>query len=98
VIEDAAGRWRVRAAMDAVVAQAYGLERAQYERILSGFSHKSFPAAAALCVAAFDELAVQGLVAFCRDRDPYHDVPAVSAIARPVIDLTADELGIAEIA
>ena len=95
---DAGERWRLRAAMDAVVAQAYGLERAQYERILSGFSHKSFPAAAALCVAAFDELAVRGLAAFCRDRDPYHDVPVVATIARPVIDLTADELGVSEIA
>ena len=49
-------RWRVRASMDAVIAHAYSLDRAQYERVLAGFSHKSFGAAPALCLAAFDEL------------------------------------------
>ena len=42
VIAAEADRWRLRAAMDAVVAHAYRLNHAQYERILAGFSHKSF--------------------------------------------------------
>ena len=36
-------RWIVRAAMDAVVAQAYGLNRQQYQHILASFSHRSYP-------------------------------------------------------
>jgi hypothetical protein len=46
-------RWQLRAAIDAVVAQCYGLNRAQYERILGSFSHKSFPDAPVLCLDAF---------------------------------------------
>ena len=49
-----AARWDVRAAADAVVARAYGLNRDQYRHILAGFSHRSFPEAPALCLAAFD--------------------------------------------
>ena len=60
VIAAEADRWRLRAAMDAVIAHAYGLDRAQYERVLASFSHKSFRAAPALCLAAFDELAAHG--------------------------------------
>ena len=73
--------------MDAVIAHAYRLGRAQYERILTSFSHKSFPAAPAFCLAAFGELADQGLTQFCRDHDPYCDIPLVTALAEPVIDL-----------
>ncbi len=35
-------RWRVRAAIDAVVADAYGLSRDQYAHVLSTFSHSSY--------------------------------------------------------
>ncbi len=87
VIAAEADRWRLRAAMDAVIAHAYGLDRAQYERVLASFSHKSFPAAPALCLAAFDELATRGLTQFCRDRDPYCDIPLVTKLAKPVIHL-----------
>ncbi len=87
VIGDAADRWRLRAAMDAVVAHAYRLSHAQYERILAGFSHKSFREAPALCLAAFDELACKGLTQFCRDHDPYCDIPLVTSQAPPVIRL-----------
>ncbi len=73
--------------MDAVIAHAYGLDRAQYERVLASFSHKSFPAAPALCLAAFDELGRVGLTQFCRDRDPYFDIPLVTKLAKPVIHL-----------
>ena len=58
---------------------AYGLDRAQYERVLASFSHKSFPAAPVLCLAAFDELGRVGLTQFCRDRDPYYDIPLVTS-------------------
>ncbi|MEJ0015138.1 MAG: hypothetical protein WDN25_00980 [Acetobacteraceae bacterium] len=64
-------RWRLRAAMDAVVADAYGLERDHYARILGSFSHKSFPAAAGLCLAAFDDLRRTGRDMFCANNDPY---------------------------
>ena len=36
-------RWQLRAAMDAVVAQAYGLTRADYAHVLASFAHKHFP-------------------------------------------------------
>ena len=52
------------------------------QRILASFSHKSFPAAPALCLAAFDELAGNGLAPFCRDHDPYFDIPLVTSLAR----------------
>ena len=42
------------AAIDAIVARAYGLNRAQYEHLLGEFSHKSYPQAPASCLAAFD--------------------------------------------
>ena len=80
-------RWRVRASMDAVVAHAYSLNRTQYERILASFSHKSFPAAPALCLAAFDELVGNGLAQFCRDHDPYFDIALVTSQAQRVLHL-----------
>ncbi|HTI79451.1 MAG TPA: hypothetical protein VL614_03265 [Acetobacteraceae bacterium] len=86
VIGDLAARWALRAAMDAVVAHGYGLDRSQFERILDGFNHKSYPTAPALCVAAFDEVASQGQHAFCCSHDPYADIPLVTANALPVIN------------
>ncbi|CDH44782.1 Eco57I restriction-modification methylase domain-containing protein [Candidatus Contendibacter odensensis] len=80
-------RWIVRAAMDAVVAQAYGLNREQYQHILASFSHRSYPAAPARCLNAFDELQQNGLTAFTRQRDPYWDIPLNEALPQPVINL-----------
>ena len=80
-------RWAVRAAIDAVVAQAYGLTRDQYAHVLSTFSHKSYPNALHLCLAAFDELTAIGLDAFTRKHDPYHDIPLNESLPKPVIDL-----------
>jgi hypothetical protein len=80
-------RWAVRAAIDAVVAQAYGLDRAQYAHVLSTFSHKSYPQAPALCLARFDELAEIGLEAFTKKWDPYWDVPLNEALPEAVIEL-----------
>lgn len=80
-------RWDVRSAIDAVVADAYGLSRQQYEHVLSTFSHKSYPKAPALCLAKFDELKKLGLDKFTRKYDPYHDIPLVETLPQPVIDL-----------
>ncbi|MBS0638757.1 MAG: N-6 DNA methylase [Proteobacteria bacterium] len=46
----------LRANVDAVIAQAYGLNRAAFAHLLSGFSHRSRPDAPAQCLAAFDAL------------------------------------------
>jgi hypothetical protein len=86
-IPSATDRWDLRAMMDAVVAHAYGLDRARYQHVLSGFSHKSYPSAPELCLAAFDDLTARGLAAFCRKRDPYRDIPLAKAIAQPAIEL-----------
>ena len=81
MIADEMDRWRLRAAMDAVVALAYGLGHGQYERILASFSHKSVPAAYGLCLAAFDELMLEGEAAFCVNHDPFFSVPLVRVAA-----------------
>jgi hypothetical protein len=82
-----AARWAVRAAVDAVVAAAYGLTREQYAHVLTTFSHTSFREAPRLCLAAFDELQRDGLEAFTRRHDPYYDIPLNEALPQPVIEL-----------
>jgi len=82
-------RWQVRAAIDAVVAQAYGLSREQYAHVLASFSHKSYLNAPTLCLQKFDELAAIGLDAFTKRYDPYWDVPLVETLPKPVIELPA---------
>jgi len=86
-LEGDAARWAVRASVDAVVAAAYGLTREQYAHVISTFSHASFREAPRLCLAAFDELQRDGLEAFTRRHDPYHDIPLNENLPRPVIDL-----------
>jgi hypothetical protein len=80
-------RWAVRAAIDAVVADAYGLSRDQYAHVLSTFSHASYPKAPELCLARFDELKKLGLEKFTRNYDPYWDIPLNENLPQPVIDL-----------
>ena len=80
-------RWDVRAAIDAVVADAYGLNRDQYTHVLSTFSHKSYRQAPAMCLAKFDELNRVGLDAFTKWYDPYWDIPLNESLPRPVIEL-----------
>ena len=87
VLESENDRWDVRAAIDAVVADAYGLSREQYEHVLSTFSHKSYPKAPAMCMEKFDELKQIGLEEFARKYDPYWDIPLVETLPKPVIDL-----------
>jgi hypothetical protein len=86
-------RWELRAAIDAVVADAYGLNREQYAHVLSTFSHKSYPQAPALCLTRFDELQQLGLDAFTKKYDPYWDIPLNESLPKPVIELPipADE-------
>jgi hypothetical protein len=77
-------RW---AAIDAVVAHAYGLPRDQYAHVLSTFSHSSYKDAPRQCLAAFDELQSLGLEAFTKTHDPYWDIPLNENLPQPVIDL-----------
>jgi len=85
-------RWQIRAAIDAVVADAYGLNREQYAHILSTFSHKSYPKAPQLCLACFDELKNIGLEAFTQKYDPYWDIPPNENLPKPVIELPTPEV------
>ena len=87
MLADDDDRWAVRAAIDAVVADAYGLSRDQYEHVLSTFSHASYKKAPELCLARFDELKKIGLEAFTKKHDPYWDIPLNENLPQPVIDL-----------
>ncbi|MEI7892361.1 MAG: hypothetical protein WCI05_04690 [Myxococcales bacterium] len=93
VLEGDEARWSVRAAIDAVVAEAYGLDRGQYRHVLSSFSHRSYPRGPELCVAAFDELQELGVEAFVKMRDPYWDIPLVATLPKAVIELPGGEVG-----
>lgn len=84
VLAGAPARWALRSIIDAVVAQAYGLKRDQYAHVLAAFSHKSYPRAAGLCLAAFDELTQLGLEEFLRRHDPYWDIPLNQRLPVPV--------------
>lgn len=81
-------RWNVRAAIDAVVAQAYGLDRDQYEHVLRSFDRASgVNPYTGICLEKWDELHTIGLEAFTKKYDPYHDIPLVETLPEPVIDL-----------
>jgi hypothetical protein len=86
VLPDEDARWTVRAAIDALVADAYGLTRDQYRHVLSRFSHASQPDAPERCLAAFDELKSLGADAFAKKNDPYWDIPLNEQLPKPVID------------
>jgi hypothetical protein len=66
----------LRPRIDAIVANAYGLTRDQYDHVLRGFSHRSHLDAPARCLAAFDELTMLGEIRFCRQYDPLAVVSA----------------------
>ncbi len=91
VLDGDDARWSVRAAIDAVVANAYGLTREQYQHVLSSFNHKSYPKAPELCLAAIGELKRLGVEAFCKKHDPYWDIPLNEKLPEPVIDLPVPE-------
>ena len=88
-------RWQVRAVIDAVVANAYCLSRSQFEHILSTFSHASYPKAPYLCLDTFDSLQEIGIEAFCKQHDPYWDIPLNENLPIPTTDLPS--LGMAGI-
>ncbi|MFO0137648.1 MAG: hypothetical protein ACK535_06450, partial [Cyanobacteriota bacterium] len=77
----------IRCAVDALVADAYGLSRHQYEHLLSSFSHSSYPKAPFLCLDAFDEIHESGIDFFAKKYDPYWDIPLNDNLPQPVIDL-----------
>jgi hypothetical protein len=87
ILQGGEERWAVRAAIDAVVADAYGLSRDQYAHVLSTFKHTSYPKAPELCLAMYDELMALGLDAFTKKHDPYWDIPLNESLPQPVIDL-----------
>jgi hypothetical protein len=87
VLDGNGHRWAVWGAIDAVVADAYGLDRSKYGEVLSSFSHKSYPNAPEACLTAFDELKVIGLDSFTMKYDPYSDIPFCDDLPEPVIDL-----------
>jgi len=82
-------RWALRAALDAVVAHAYGLHRRQYEHLLSCFSHRTYASAPERCLAAFDALRAAGEEAYCGSADPYSGISSCGDLPEPMIWLTA---------
>jgi hypothetical protein len=87
-------RWGLRSAVDAVVAGAYGLSRDDYSVLLDGFSHKGYPAARTLCLAAFDELEGVGLDTFVKRYDPYWDIPLITTLPKPAINLSGPDVAV----
>ncbi|MEA5415983.1 Eco57I restriction-modification methylase domain-containing protein [Synechococcus sp. BA-132 BA5] len=86
VIDQEEARWSLRAAMDAVVADAYGLSRSDYEFLLATFNHRSYPLAPYACLEFYDELKCIGQAAFSRKYDPYWDVSLNQKPPEPLID------------
>jgi hypothetical protein len=89
-------RGQVRAAIDALVAEAYGLTRREYEHVLSTFSHKSYREAPMLCLEKFDELESLGLEHFTRKCDPYWDISLNKNLPQPAIDIPSDSAAVQE--
>lgn len=87
VLKDDEARWTVRAAIDAVVADAYSLDSEQYTHVLASFNHRSYPKAFELCLAKLDELKTIGFEEFSKKYDPYWDIPLNNNVAKPMIDL-----------
>jgi hypothetical protein len=73
----------LRAQIDAVVADAYGLDKPGYEQVLHGFSHRSDPTASSRCMAAFAAVRAGGVDAYCRRHDPYQRLGLVTTKAEP---------------
>jgi hypothetical protein len=79
-VPGASERQALRAAIDAVVADAYGLAHPEYQRILDSFNNRQ---AAAASLRAFEELTQNGIAAFMRGNDPYFGISPPSAVAMP---------------
>ena len=76
-----AERLHARAALDAVVAHAWGFPRDGYAVVLEVGRAPS--ALAACCLAAYDDLADGGLEAFARTQDPLDGIPLVTSLPSP---------------
>ncbi len=88
VLETEEKRWAVRSAIDAVVAEAYGLDRDQYEHILKSFDRASGSNPyTGICLEKFDELKQIGVDAYTKKYDPYHDIPLNENLPKPIIEL-----------
>ena len=88
VLETEEERWNVRSAIDAVVADAYGLNREQYEHILKSFDRASGPNPyTVICLEKYDELKKIGLEKYARKYDPYWDIPLNEELPSPVIEI-----------
>jgi hypothetical protein len=87
VLPDERQRWDLRAAMDAQLARAYGLDRGLYQYILSGFDHSGQPYVPQMCLTKFDEFELIGPEKFKRQYDPYWDIPLNESLPKPVITL-----------
>ena len=86
VLPDVESRWNVRAAIDAIVANAYGLAREHYSYLLGSFSHSSYHQALALCIQKYDELHAIGYDAFMEKHDPYWNIPLNEELSHPILD------------
>lgn len=88
VLASSVEKWNVRSAIDAVVADAYGLNSEQYKHILRSFDRASGPNPyTGICLAKYDELKQIGLEAFTKKYDPYWDIPLNEELPKPVIEL-----------
>ncbi len=88
VLETEEERWNVRSAIDAVVADAYGLNREQYENILKSFDRASGQNPyTGICLEKYDELKKIGLEKYTRKYDPYWDIPLNEELPKPVIEI-----------
>lgn len=87
ILDNDKQRFAVRFCIDAVVADAYGLLRDQYEYLLTTFSHRTNPQAPEKCLLAFDELKAIGICDFCRKYDPYSDISLNESLPQSVINL-----------
>lgn len=89
VLETEEERWNVRSAVDAVVADAYRLNREQYEHILKSFDRASGPNPyMGVCLEKYDELKKIGIEKFTKKYDPYWDIPLNEELPKPVIEIT----------
>lgn len=80
--------WEVRSVIDAMIADAYGLNRQEYEHILKSFDRATINNLYTnICLSKFDELKEIGLEALTKKYDPYWDIPLNEELPKPVIDL-----------
>jgi hypothetical protein len=77
----------VRAAIEALVADANGLSRDQDAHVLSTFKDISCPKAPEPYLAQFDVLKSIGRDAFPKKHDPYRDILLNENLPQPVVEL-----------